>query len=382
MAKQDAFFLIADISGYTKFMAQAEIEHAKGILEGLFGSILPLIRAPMSISGMQGDAVFAYAIDCDAVSGQFLVDLAERIYCAFAAERDKMEINTSCTCNACANIAALELKIVLHHGACVFQEANGRQELAGRDVIAAFRLLKNEVKANTGLTAYALVTCDAVSKMPVDEIFHDANRYVEEIEHIGPVEYILIDMDDARNRRDADERIFVGHDDELMFEEWQQEIPASPDTIFTMCSRKDLRGAWLGATGIDVLKSNDGRFGTGTELHCHHGKSGFKLEIVDWRPGEYLSCRYKVGFGLTFLETMEMQEVDGGTLFRLRNEQVRTSNLLKRPLAAMINRKLATAYAQTKTERLDCLTDMAIEMERNAAAPKVGLADAVVSATG
>jgi hypothetical protein len=43
MAPQDsgiktAFFVIADISGYTKFMAETPIEHAKGILEALLGS--------------------------------------------------------------------------------------------------------------------------------------------------------------------------------------------------------------------------------------------------------------------------------------------------------------------------------------------------------
>ena len=44
-----AYFVIADISGYTKFMSETAIEHAKGILESLFGSLLPAIRSPLTI---------------------------------------------------------------------------------------------------------------------------------------------------------------------------------------------------------------------------------------------------------------------------------------------------------------------------------------------
>lgn len=55
MSKQDsgvqtAFFVIADISGYTKFMAETAIEHAKGILESLFGDLVPAVRDPLKIS--------------------------------------------------------------------------------------------------------------------------------------------------------------------------------------------------------------------------------------------------------------------------------------------------------------------------------------------
>ena len=126
-------------------MSDAEITHAKGILEGLFGSIVPLIRSPLSVSGLQGDAVFAYAFESDVMSKQFIIDFAEKLYCAFAWEKEKMEINTSCTCAACSAIGALDLKIVVHHGECIEQITDGRSELAGKDVITAFRLLKNSV---------------------------------------------------------------------------------------------------------------------------------------------------------------------------------------------------------------------------------------------
>src|SRR5690606_33747770 len=116
MVAGKAYFFIADISGYTRFMAQSEIDHAKGVLEELFGAVVATIRAPLAISGLQGDAVFAYAVDSDLVSHQFMLDFADRVYSAFAETRERMRINTTCPCAACSKIGDLDLKIVVHHG--------------------------------------------------------------------------------------------------------------------------------------------------------------------------------------------------------------------------------------------------------------------------
>lgn len=65
---QKGYFFIADISGYTKFLAETEIQHAKGVLESLFNAMLPSLDAPMALSGMRGDSIFAYAVDSEIVS--------------------------------------------------------------------------------------------------------------------------------------------------------------------------------------------------------------------------------------------------------------------------------------------------------------------------
>ena len=55
------YFVISDISGYTQFLTQSELEHAKGILEALFKAIIARIEAPLAISNFQGDAILCYA---------------------------------------------------------------------------------------------------------------------------------------------------------------------------------------------------------------------------------------------------------------------------------------------------------------------------------
>lgn len=158
------YFIIADISGYTKFVTETEALHAKGILEQLFSSMIKTIKAPLAIAGFQGDAIFAYSLDDDLVSKQYLLDFVEKIYCGFAGSRDKIQINSGSKCNACGGVSALDLKVVIHYGEYLEQETGQGTELLGKDVNKAFRLLKNSVHEELGFTAYTLLPKNRLPK--------------------------------------------------------------------------------------------------------------------------------------------------------------------------------------------------------------------------
>jgi hypothetical protein len=38
---EKGFLVVADISGYTRFLAETELEHANGIVKDLFDSMIP-----------------------------------------------------------------------------------------------------------------------------------------------------------------------------------------------------------------------------------------------------------------------------------------------------------------------------------------------------
>jgi uncharacterized protein YndB with AHSA1/START domain len=311
-----AFFVIADISGYTRFLAETEIAHAKGVLEELFGAVVGAIRSPLAISGLQGDAVFAYAVDDAVVARQFILDFAEKLYGVFADTRERMRINTTCTCNACARIGGLDLKVVVHHGEFVTQETAGRSELAGRDVIAAFRLLKNSVAEKTGLSAYALITDAAVARMDMAAYFGAAQHFAEEYEHIGRVGFVVHALEPAwRRARDA-RRVFVDSAD-LLVPEILAPLPLSPEATFRLLVDPHFRAKWVAADRITV-DDNAGRVETGSQYHCHHGKHEFRFEVVDWRPGQYVTAQWLLPLGLSFLETEELAPVGEGTLVKVR----------------------------------------------------------------
>lgn len=363
-----SFFVIADISGYTKFMAETPIEHAKGILETLFGDLLPAIRTPLMISGLQGDAVFAYAFETDVMTKQFILDFSEQLYCVFARSKEKILINTNCPCDACSNVGDLELKVVVHHGDCVIQNTGGREELAGQDVITAFRLLKNKVKETTGMNAYTLISCDALKAMDLVEYFDKSEFHTEMIEHIGEVEYVVRDMRAAWERRRSSKRTFVELEDDLLLEEWIIPLPVSPDVAFTICTRPDFRGEWIGADKVDMLNTNKGKIEPGTMYHCHHGDAIFPFEIVDWNPGDYVTGKYALPKGLSMLETMELIEVGEGTMVKIRYTKATSPKFMARLSAGKINKQLLSIIGPDKENRIDRMKALGAKLAAEAKA--------------
>ncbi|WP_299425042.1 DUF2652 domain-containing protein [uncultured Shimia sp.] len=353
---QTAFFVIADISGYTKFMAETPIEHAKGILEALFGELVPAIRAPLEVSGLQGDAVFAYAFESDVMTKQFILDFSEQLYCVFARAKEKMLLNTSCPCDACANLDELELKIVVHHGECVIQDTGGRQELAGQDVITAFRLLKNSVKYNTGMNAYTLISCKALKAMDLVDYFDEAEFFTEDIEHIGEVEYVVRDMRAAWSRRRQAKRSFVEPTDDLLIDEWMVPLPVSPEVAFTVMTRPDLRAEWIGADKVDMLNTNKGKIEPGTLYHCYHGDDVFPFEVLDWNPGDYVTGRYNMPMGMSMLETIEMAEMGAGTMVKLRYAKVTSKKLMGKLMSSTVSKKIRGIILPDKENRINKMT--------------------------
>lgn len=284
---------------------------------------------------------------------QFILDFSEQLYCVFARSKEKMLLNTSCPCDACSSVDGLELKIVVHHGECVIQKTGDREELAGQDVITAFRLLKNKVKERTGMNAYTLISCDALRAMDMKEYFTESEFHTEEIEHIGEVEYVVRDMRSAWNRRRTSERTFVEQNDDLLMAEWIVPLPVSPDVAFTICTRPDLRGEWLGANKVELIDSNNGKIEPGTTYHCYHGDAIFPFEIIDWYPGEYATGRYNMAKGLSMLETNEIVEMGEGTLVKIRFACPTSSTLMGKFSVGKTKKMLLGIIAPDKENRIN-----------------------------
>ena len=149
---QPTCFLIADISGYTGYLAEVELDHAQDILADLIGAVVSALRPNFRLAKLEGDAAFTY-MPAEQVDGSMLLDTIERCYFGFRRRRRDVRQATSCECNACTRIPDLDLKFVVHHGAAIPQKVAGRQELLGSDVIVVHRLLKNEVVERLGLNA-------------------------------------------------------------------------------------------------------------------------------------------------------------------------------------------------------------------------------------
>jgi len=85
---QHGYLVLADISGYTSYLAGTELEHAQEILTELLETIVDHFKSMLTISKLEGDAVFGYVADAKAPRGETLLELIEGTYVAF---RDRVE---------------------------------------------------------------------------------------------------------------------------------------------------------------------------------------------------------------------------------------------------------------------------------------------------
>jgi hypothetical protein len=58
LSAQPTCFLIADISGYTRYLAGVELDHAQDILADLIGSVVTALRPNFALAKLEGDAAF------------------------------------------------------------------------------------------------------------------------------------------------------------------------------------------------------------------------------------------------------------------------------------------------------------------------------------
>ena len=139
---QTGYFILADISGYTSYLAGVELDHAHEILTDLLETIMDRFKPFLIISKLEGDAVFAYVPTGKMPRGETLLELVEGTYLAFRDRQLAIQRRTTCACNACHNIPSLDLKFIVHHGEYLLQVVRSIIEPIGSDVNLAHRLKK------------------------------------------------------------------------------------------------------------------------------------------------------------------------------------------------------------------------------------------------
>ena len=126
--------VIADISGYTTYLAGVELDHAQDILGDLISTVATALRPTFRLAKLEGDAAFVVA-PAERIDASLLLDTIERCYFGFRRRRRDVRQATSCECNACVRIPDLDLKFVIHSGQVIRQRIAGWEELVGADVI-------------------------------------------------------------------------------------------------------------------------------------------------------------------------------------------------------------------------------------------------------
>ena len=324
---EPACLLIADISGYTSFLADAELDHAQDVLADLIGTVVGSLRPTFRLAKLEGDAAFVYAI-ADSLDAAATQDAVERCYFSFRRRLRDIGQASSCDCNSCTLVPKLDLKIVAHHGAIVRQRIAGREELVGSPVVVVHRLLKNHVAEDGGPRAYAMYTDACVAAMGIgDPDAAGLARHAEPFEGVGEVVGWVRDLEAVWQEELDRARVVVGPTDTVRT--YAASLPASSAVVWDFVTSPRLRPQWQqGVIGVDEQPGIAGRRGVGTINHCIHGKDAVVEEVLDWRPYDYVTYRSQLPIaGVPPIVNSFVLEPDGtgGTSLELRFARPRSA---------------------------------------------------------
>jgi hypothetical protein len=306
--------LIADITGYTMYLTQSELEHAQEILSALLQIIVKSIRPPLVISRLAGDAVISYGLSDHAVQGQTFIEMIENIYVAFQKAIKLMVLNNNCQCNACRNISTLDLKFFVHYGSFGKQTIGDYHELVGSDVNLIHRLLKNHVTEKTGLTAYILYTGAALHSIGEDELKQSMIPLVESYEHLGEVNVWVQDMHPVWQRKSQERQLAI--DPEQINAQVQTEIELPPEITWDYLSQPLYRTILMHSDRQEILHLDHGRINPGSVYHCYHGDRVISQTVLEWQPFERILTEDAVPLpNTTMLVEYRLEPTPTGTRF-------------------------------------------------------------------
>lgn len=259
MPTKSGHMVLADISGYTAFVADTELEHSREILNELLEIIVRSIAEHLEIGQIEGDAIFALGETMPADPAAWL----EECFFRFHRHLDRIKQVTTCPCRACANVGLLTLKFICHHGEYMPQTFASKVTYVGNAVNMAHRLLKNKVPSRE----YLLVTDDALALFPARS--REGMTAHREQYDLGGVDCHWMDLSALRNDPRAHE--IVKPVDEAHAELRYEDLThASKDLVWRVLTDPEMRRKWMGVQRIDY-KPGARHTLVGGEYHCIHG---------------------------------------------------------------------------------------------------------------
>jgi len=317
--------LIADISGYTSYLAGVELDHAQDILADLVSMVVTSLRPAFRLAKLEGDAAFTFA-PADRLDGSLLLDTIERCYFGFRRRRRDVRQATSCECNACVRIPDLNLKFVVHAGPIVRQRFLGLEELVGAPVIVVHRLLKNSVVEATGREAYAYLSDAAMEAGGLEPEALGLIAHDEAYDVIGEVHGWVLDLERRWQEEDARARVRVRPEESILGTSYEVEAP--PQTVWEFLTTPGRRVEWQAGVTDVIQDATGNRRAPGTTNHCMHGKDAIVEEVLDWRPFDYFTMRSTIGTPagpVKIIGTFELEPTTTGTRVHVRFAKPRSA---------------------------------------------------------
>ncbi|TMG64266.1 MAG: DUF2652 domain-containing protein [Chloroflexi bacterium] len=256
----EGLLVMADISGYTKFVAGTEAEHSREILAELMDGIAKSFGGRLAIDQVEGDALACTTERTDVE----VVDWLRETFRLFHGRLRDIRTATTCPCRACATVQDLGLKFIVHRGEFSRYEVAGRVQLHGNDVNVVHRLLKNTVP----LREYVLATAAAQTSWP--ESLRGQLIAAPQTYDVGAVDAAYLDLRPVRDSVWNEPRPKV--DPASAKIRGTVRYPGTPEQVFRYFTDASLRKLWMGVPRVDFVPGARGSL-VGAEYHCIHGEN-------------------------------------------------------------------------------------------------------------
>ena len=314
-AAESGCLLLADITGYTRYLQSTELEHAQDVLADLLETIVEALQPVFVLSKLEGDAAFAYAA-ASKLNPTMIMDTVESAYFAFRKRLRDIDRATSCDCNACILIPGLDLKFFVHFGEYVVRHIAGTEELTGPDVVLAHRLMKGTAGEAFQGSAYAAYTAATTDRVGMNPELLGFQPHIDHFDDIGDVELFVQDLHARWAFEQERNRVYVSKDEAAA--EVEVDVPVEPAVIWEYVTDHSKRMEWQpGLTGIEMASGV--RLGAGSTNHCMHGPDVTIEHVADWRPFSYYTTQYEHPvIDESWTVTTEFTKTETGTTVSVR----------------------------------------------------------------
>ncbi len=250
----NTFLFIPDISGFSRFVNQTEVNHSRHILSELLELIITEDQLGLEVLEVEGDAIFFNKAG-KIPSLYELYEQCRKTFLAFHNYLQEYEVSRICHCGACSTAYNLSLKFIAHAGPVQPISIKNHKKLHGNDVIVSHRLLKNHIPSDE----YFLLTDVLYEEMAKDEAQPNnipaAEKGEENYEHFGAVAFRYYDLKPLHHEIQTHEKAHIEYVKSNTTQA-KSHVTISPLTLFEIISNLRYRKNWNKAVSKMNFKTN------------------------------------------------------------------------------------------------------------------------------
>lgn len=246
--KNQGLIFIPDISGFTRFVNETEIDHSRLIIQELLEILINANRLGLEISEIEGDAILFYKFGTPPELKD-LYQQVETMFVEFHRNITAYEHRRYCQCKACLSAINLTLKVITHYGEFTDYSVKNFRKLIGRDIIVAHQLLKNDIPQHE----YWLVTQNLLTSGSLK--FKDLQWYssTKQTEN-GEIAFQYAQLSQLKNEIRPESAMSLEPDHMSKMFSIQREYPTDIITLFHASGDFQYRNRWVeGVKAVEEL---------------------------------------------------------------------------------------------------------------------------------